>query len=279
MGVTIAELLKAANITDEVIAGLPKDVVTAITGYVSDADTKLANATTEAERAAELNRQTKLDRDEIDNYVQSYGQSLTETASIKAKNDALMSYLNSLKTQGFDIKIPGVEEAAPTAKPAVPGSPAIGGNVDENKILGKVGDVLSQFLDANNEHIRLYGSPIPDPSTQLGEEATRARKRLGEYIAEKYKFADKQAEVKTKAFQKTVDDAVASKLAEEKRKTAEARGSNPNHREGETSRASLMPRVKQEDFAKANGNQSQRERRERMLGNIHRDVEAIRNSA
>jgi hypothetical protein len=62
-------------------------------------------------------------------------------------------------------------------KPVVPGSPPIGGNaVDEGKILGKVGSVMSQWLDANNEHIRLYGVPIPDSfDLDCGRSQSRAQ--------------------------------------------------------------------------------------------------------
>lgn len=267
---TVQEILKAAGIGDEIAAGLPKEVVTALTGYVSEADTKLTTAQQEAEKAAELRRQAELDKKEVTDYVANYGAKLTESASLKANNEALVTYLKSLKDQGFDIVIP--TEANP--KPAVPGSPAIGANaVDESAILGKVGDVLSQWLDANNEHIRLYGTPLPEQSTALAMEAKNARKPIGQYIAEKYKFKDKQTERQQADFQKRVDEQVAAKLAEEKRKAAEAGGSNPNLRPGEPSRASLVTKIKSEDFHKSDGNVSARERRTRMLDRIHAEIQ------
>src|ERR1700726_4937254 len=178
---SVAEILKTAGITEEVAAGLPKEVVSALTGYVAEADTKLSTATQEAQKAEEARRQAELERVEINKYVEEYGNSLTKTASVEAENKALKTYLESLKGQGFEVNLPT------EAKPVVPGSPAIGGNaVDENKILGRVGSVLSQWLDANNEHIRLYGVPIPDNSTEVAEEAARARKPVGVYLAEKY---------------------------------------------------------------------------------------------
>jgi len=147
---TVQEILKAAGLGDEIAAGLPKEVVTALTGYVSEADTKLTTAQQEAEKAAELRRQAELDKNDVKTYVEQYGAKLTESASLEAKNKALVTYLQSLKDQGFDVTIP---EVTAGAKPVVPGSPAIGGNaVDETAILGKVGSVMSQWLDANNEH-------------------------------------------------------------------------------------------------------------------------------
>jgi len=269
---TVQEVLKAAGIGDEIAAGLPKEVVTALTGYVSEADTKLTTAQQEAEKAAELRRQAELDKKEITDYVANYGTKLTDTASLQAKYDATVTYLKSLKDQGFDVTIPDV---TPAAKPAVPGSPAVGGNaLDEGKILGKVGGFMSQWLDANNEHFRLYGVPIPDQSETVAEEARNARKPVGQYIAEKYKFKDKQTERQNAEFQKKVDEQVAAKLAEEKRKLAEAGGSNPNLRPGEPSRASLVTKIKSEDFHKSDGNVPARERNRRMLERIHADIAA-----
>jgi len=270
---TVQEILKAAGLGDEIAAGLPKEVVTALTGYVSEADTKLTAAQQAEVQAAEFRRQAELDKKEVTDYVANYGAKLTETASLEAKNKALVTYLQSLKDQGFDVTIPEVT-ATPGMKPAVPGSPAIGANaVDENAILGKVGTVMSQWLDANNEHIRLYGTPIPEPSTTLADEARNARKPIGQYIAEKYKFKDKQTERQQADFQKKVDDQVAAKLAEEKRKLAEAAGSNPNLRPGEPSRASLVTKIKSEDFHKSDGNVPARERNRRMLDRIHAEIQ------
>lgn len=274
---TLAELLKSANIAEDVIAGLPKEVSTTLEGYVSEADTKLQSATTEAEKAEEARRQAELERQEINQYVEKYGTSLTQMADVQAKYDATLAYLKTLKAQGFDIKFPGVEEGA---KPVVPGSPAMGANaVDENKILGRVGDVMGQYLDANNEHIRLFGVPLPDSSLALGEEAARARKPIGVYIAEKYKFKERQTTKEQEAFQKRVDDAVKLRLDEALRAEAEKRGSNPNLRPGESSRSSFVPKIKGEEFHKSDGNVPTRERHQRLLQKVHADVEAARANA
>jgi hypothetical protein len=145
--------------------------------------------------------------------------------------------------------------------------------------MGRVGNVMSQWLDANNEHIRLYGVPIPDPSTNIAEEASRARKSVGEYIAEKYKFRERQTAKEAEVFQKKVDDAVKVKVDEQLRIDAEKRGSNPNLRAGESSRSSFVPKIKGEDFHKSDGNVPVRERQRRLLENLHKDVEQIRGAA
>jgi hypothetical protein len=268
---TVAEVLKSAGIADDVAAGLAPDVVKALTGFVTDADAKLSTAAQEAEKATELRRQAELDKNEVRDYVEKYGTSLTEMASVEAKNKALVTYLESLKEQGFDIKLPEVV----AAKPVVPGSPANGGNaLDEGKILGRVGDVMGQYLDANNEHIRLFGVPLPDSSLLLGEEAARARKPIGQYIAEKYKFKDRQTAREQESFDKRVADAVKQQVEAERQKDAEARGSNPALRAGETSRNSFVPKIKSDEFHKSDGNMPVRERHRRMLDRIHQDRQA-----
>lgn len=274
---SVAEVLKSAGITDEVASGLPKEVVAALGGYVAEADVKLSTAAQESSKAEEARRQAELERKEIDAYVKKYELSLNEQGSLEAKNKALTAYVESLKSQGFDVKIPGVDEGA---KPVVPGSPAIGGNaVDEGKILGRVGNVMSQWLDANNEHIRLYGTPIPDPSTNIAEEAARARKSVGEYIAEKYQFKARQSAKEKEVYDARVAADVKAKVDETLRAEAEKRGSNPNLRPGESSRSSFVPKIKGEEFHKSDGNLPTRERHKRLLENLHKDVEQIRSVA
>lgn len=273
----VAELLKASGLTDDVIAGLPKEVSATLDRYASEADTKLSTAAQKAADAEEARRQAELERKEIDAYVTKYETSLNEQGSLQAKYDAALAYVESLKGQGFDVKLPGAD---PAAKPVVPGSPAIGGNaVDEGKILGRVGNVMSQWLDANNEHIRLYGVPVPDSSTNIAEEASRARKPVGEFMAEKYKFSDKRKEKEQADYQARVDRDVKAKVDETLRVEAEKRGSNPNLRNGESSRSSFVPKIKGDEFHKSDGNVPKRERERRLLDNLHKDIEQIRSVA
>jgi hypothetical protein len=138
---------------------------------------------------------------------------------------------------------------------------------------------MSQWLDANNEHIRLYGTPIPDPSTNIAEEAARARKPVGEYIAEKYKFRERQGAKEKEVYDARVAADVKTKVDETLRVEAEKRGSNPNLRPGESSRASHVAPIKSEEFHKSDGNVPRRERERRLLENLHKDVEQIRSVA
>jgi hypothetical protein len=277
---TVQEILKTSGLIDEVIAGLPKEAVAAFGGILTDAETKVQTAAQQASEAAELRRQAELDRKDIQKYVDDYSLSLNKQGSLQAKYDAVVAYVDSLKAQGFDVKLPVDVAPSSEKKPVVPGSPAIGGNaVDEGKILGRVGNVMSQWLDANNEHIRLYGVPVPDPSTNIAEEAARARKPVGEYMAEKYKFRERQAAKEKESYDARVAADVKAKVDEQLRVEAEKRGSNPNLRAGESSRASHVPKLKTEEFHKGDGFQPKRQRESRMLENLHKDLEAIHSAA
>lgn len=272
---TLAEVLKAANVKDEVIAGLPPDVVAAVTGFVSQADTTLQTAAQKETEAREALRLAQLQDKDTKDYVANYGIALTEVGSAKAEAEALRTYLKSLKDQGFDVQIPA-------ATAAVPGSPAMGGNVDvkqlTSQIRGEVGAVFSSYIDANNEHIRLYGYPIPDNSTNIAAQATQARKPVGQFIAEKYNFEGKRKEKADADYQARVDADVKKKVDAERQKDAERLASNPNLRAGEPSRSSVLP-IKHDQFQEASGNIPRRERTQRMLQNIHKEVAAIRQTA
>lgn len=274
---TVAELLRSKNITVEVINGLPKDVISHLEGYVTEADTRLQTATSEATKAEEARRQAELERKEIDDYVNNYGTSLTKMSGVEAKNKALVTYLKEIKAKGFEVPDELIVEAPGGPRAVVPGSPAVGENaVDEKKILGRVGGFLGQWLDANNEHIRLFGTPIPDSSEEIGEAAGRARKPVSQYVAEKYGFAAKKKEMADAEQKKLLDAARAEGKAESDREHAERGGSNPNLRAGESSRQPFITKIKSDDFHKSDGPATHRERMNRLREKIHADVATAR---
>lgn len=264
---TVAELLKSKGIADEVAAGLPKEVVAAFTGYVSEADTKYQGATSAAAEAAESLRQAELERKEIGEYVEKSITSITANSALEAREAALNAGIAKMKEKGFDMT--GVIPE-PAAKPAVPGSPAIGGNVDAVRNLASA---TAQFLDANNEHIRLYGEPLPDSAESLSVEAARARKPIGEFIGEKYKFGERKTAKAAEARQKEIDKEVNAKVTEMRKADAEARG-NPNLRPGEASRNSFVKKIQSDEFHKSDGHVPKGMRHQRMLGKIHQEIEA-----
>lgn len=270
---TVEELLKSQGITEEVIKGLPKEVVGALSTYHTEAESKLTTAQQKESEAAELRRQAELEKEEVKTYVEQYGTDLTKMGSKDAKLAAYDAYLQKLKEQGFEVPADLLSKEIPVTKPNTSTS-----NFDPDKFRGEVGSVMSQFLDANNEYFRLYGSPLPESSTSLAEEAARARKPIRQYIAERYKFEEKKQE-KIAADAKAREDQIRKdERALVEREFSERSGQNPNLRPGETSRNSFVPKIKSEDFHTADGNVPQRTRHNRLLDKIHAEVRELQSA-
>jgi hypothetical protein len=180
-------------------------------------------------------------------------------------------YLESLKAQGFDVKLPD----APA--PAVPGSPAIGGNVANiEKFQSEVTGAVSQLMDFNDaasEYQRLTGQLLPESSKALAKQAQEARKPLGQFIAEKFNF-DKIRQDKSAADEKAKLDA-ARKEGEDAaaRKFAEKYGSNPMTAQGRPSSNGYVQKINHEEFEKSSGNQPRNVRLKRMIDSIHKDIQ------
>lgn len=267
---SIAELLAAANVKDEVIKGLPAEVVTVIEGHLTSA----ANSLTEANRLKALADQGQK---EIDEYVVKYGEDLNALASARAQVAGYEAALGKLKADGINIP---VFPSPAGGQPVVPGSPAMGGNapVDANQIFRTSAAFAAQGIDASNEYLRLFGSPMPDTIESLATEAQANRMTPAKWAEHKYKFAEKRETKSKEEEQKKLDSYATQKVEEDRRKRAEASGSNPNLVQGGTSRNSVVRKVNPEDFHKADGFQTARERKTRLLQNIHRDVEAARSA-
>ncbi len=267
----LADVLKQAGVKDEVLAGLPPEVVSAADGYVAQAESTLADA-------QEQLRQAGLTKAEIDQYVETYGTNLDRLTTLQAEKASMQAYLNSLKEAGTIAEIPQFGTPAnPAAQPAVPGSPARGANVaDVDKFKGEFNGVVTQlnsFEDARDEYFLLTGKPIPEKRADLIRQASQARKPLGEFIAEKYKFneikqqkADAELQAKLDAARKEGETAASKKFAEE-------RGSNPFTASGQPSNQPYVKKINHEEFVSSSGNQPRNVRLNRMLENIHKDLQ------
>jgi len=275
---SLAEILKQAGVEEEVISQLPPKVVEIATGYVSSAESKLTEAQKAEENAREQLRIAGLERKEIDDYVAKYGADLTQLASLRADNEALQTYVKGLEKEGFKASIPALT-AQPSPTAAVPGSPAIGGNAtfDPKKFSDNVATFIAQSFDVNNEYQRLFGGPMPDSIETIAAEAQQARMSPREYAAKKYGFEQKKQERAAAEEQKKLEAAKTQAVEEFKRKQAEEMGSNPGLVRGQVSRNSVAPKIAKEEFHKSDGFVPARERRSRLLNNIHRDVAATRN--
>lgn len=264
---TVTELLKSANITDEVIASLPKEVASAFETHLATADNNLRTATEKEAAATEAFRLVGLEKAEVKEYVEKHGSNLTALANTNAENKALRAYLEGLKEQGFNIEIPksGAAEPAKGANPVT---------FDPTAFSNQVGTVMAEVFNANNEYQRLYGQPFPDDLNAVAAEAKLARKAPYQFIAEKYKFAEKREEQATAKTKEREDSIRKEEREKVEREQAERYGSNPNLRAGEMSRNSLVPKIKSDEFQKASGNMPTKQRQSRLLDNLHKDLAA-----
>lgn len=134
------------------------------------------------------------------------------------------------------------ETAPPAAEPPrAPGSPNADGlsRADFDNFRGAQSRTIIAVNDLNADHFRLFGSPLPDTQGLVDEVArqhTLGNKAftLKQAWETKHNVAAKREEI-TKAEQLKHDDGIR---AEERKKIAEAGGSNPNVRSGVQSRFS-----------------------------------------
>lgn len=274
----LADVLKQAGVKDEVLAGLPPEVVSAADGYVAAAETTLAQAQQAEATAREELRQAGLTKSEIDQYVETYGANLDRLTTLQAEKASMQAFLNSLKENGTINEVPQFGAPAPSgAQPAVPGSPARGANVaDVDKFKGEFNSVVSQlnsFEDARDEYFNLTGKPIPEKRADLIRQASQARKPLGEFIAEKYKFAEMHQQKADAELQQKLDAARKEGETAATKKFAEERGSNPFTASGQPSNQPFVKKINHEEFVGASGNQPRNVRLNRMLENIHKDLQ------
>jgi hypothetical protein len=160
--------------------------------------------------------------------------------SIRAQGDLAATRAKLAKAQEYGI----VPEDAPNPAaepPRAPGSPNVDSlsRADFDNFRGAQSRTIIAVNDLNADHFRLFGSPLPDTQGLVDEVArqhTLGNKAftLKQAWETKHNVAAKREEI-TKAEQLKHDDGIR---AEERKKIAEAGGSNPNVRSGVQSRFS-----------------------------------------
>lgn len=158
--------------------------------------------------------------------------------SIRAQGDLAATRAKLEKAKEYGI-VP--EDPAPVDPPRAPGSPNADGlsRADFDNFRGAQSRTIIAVNDLNADHFRLFGSPLPDTQGLVDEVArqhTLGNKAftLKQAWETKHNVAAKREEI-TKAEQLKHDDGIR---AEERKKIAEAGGSNPNVRSGVQSRFS-----------------------------------------
>jgi hypothetical protein len=227
---TVAEILKESGLTDEQIKAITSDekVVTGFTKVISTA----AQEREEAERVKRA--QEHQFTNEIAPALDSWAN---KEANLTAERDYYKTMLQKATTGGFVADAPPFTPANPNpAAPTrdnggrfvpgantVPGSPAYLTKQDAYQM-------VSSTTWAVNEHLRLFGAPLPDDLETLNKEAVEAHMPFRQYVEKKYDFPGKKKAIQEKA-QKEHDDGIRKEVEDKLNKEwSEKVGNNPNVR-------------------------------------------------
>lgn len=239
------DILKSNGYTDEQITSIAEalgsnaDAVKTFEEGLASAAEKLQAAQTKLDEANSKQQQVQQwwEQDATKQINDAYSR----VATAEARSAFYQKQVESARESGFlpaDAPAPAVPpEAQPTratdgrfvanANP-VPGSPAYMTQEQGWK-------ALASATWAMNEHMRLYGQPMPENVEDLVEQATRARRDFRDYVSEKYKYPQRREEIQMAA-QKAHDDKITTEALDRyKKEQAERNGSNPDLRPGVTS--------------------------------------------
>lgn len=145
----------------------------------------------------------------------------SETARYKA-------YLTSLKSQGYDVPDDLVKKGNdPTTTTSA--NPDYLTRDDLNKGLRATAPSLVTLTSLSNQYADLYGKPYVDIDADF-EEASKAGKQFRNFVAEKYKFADKKKERDVAAEQARINGMVAEQMKAKEAELAAKYGGNDNLR-------------------------------------------------
>lgn len=298
---TVQEILKQSGLSDEQIAALDAKAISAFGGLLTTAEQKEAAARqaaekAEQERVAAQQAQQKIEqetaaakaaqeaaeiaqRSNAKFYDETIAPALnnwgTEKANLEAQTAFYRAQNEAARAAGFvPAEAPGFQAQpvapgqtnqprdaqgryVPNAPGGTPGSPTF----TLEAIDQRLGSGISNVGWAIQEYQRLTGQFLPDSFDKLVEEANNARLPFRDYVARKYDFAGKQAEIVRKTAEehdaKVRAEAVApyeTKLAEaakaaeealkkKDREWAEKIGSNPDVRLAQPSRFADVARA------------------------------------
>ena len=238
MPATVEEILKQSGLTEEQIKALDTKIMSGFSSVLTTAAS--------AQDAAELAKRTMEDRisTEINPALDKWA---TEQANLEAQVAFYKKQNEMARAGGFVPQdAPGyTAPAADTTRDAsgryvaggnpVPGSPQFVENVNRAVISG-----ISTTTWAINQHLRLFGTPLPDDVETLVKESADNHMDFRAYVGKKYNFDGKQKELKEKA-EKEHDDAIRKdQRALDQKEFTERSGSNPDLRGAEGSQFSTI---------------------------------------
>jgi hypothetical protein len=233
---TVKEILLQTGISEDDISKMDAKLMQGFESVLATSSSAQAAAEAAQAAAAEEKRQLKYMFDnEINPGLLSWG-------SEKSVYDARLQYMEKLlegaKANGFIAgEFPaGIKTTvqADTARGS-DGKYVAGGNPVPGSPGFDPGQIITAVSNANwlsSEHLRLYGTPMPDDFESLLKESTAQRMSIKDYADRKYKFSEKRQEMTVLA-QKKHDDGIVKETEDRLRKEyAERFSSNPNIRQG-----------------------------------------------
>ncbi len=149
----------------------------------------------------------------------------------------------------------------------VPGSPAF----NPEQFREGVGAYVGTMQDLQWKYQSLFGSPMPDPPTQIVREAREQRLDPITYAAKKYNFQAKEQEVAA-AKQKEYEERIKKDAIAERDKYWAERGANPALRPAEQSGFSQVHKAVQAGTRPDPTMQTEAQRRATTAEMIQRDI-------
>lgn len=235
---TVAEILKATGMSDAEITAIDARVLSGVTQVLTTAQ--------QDREAAELAQRAQREMwdQKVAPALDAWGN---EKVALESERNFYKTQAEGAKSAGFIAKdAPGY--VAPTADPnagrggdgrfvpnagVVPGSPTF---MTKQEGLSAVGNA-TWFI---SEHMRLIGGAPPDDLETLAVEAERNKLPFREYVAKKYNFEGKKAEISEKAQKEHDDRIITETIAARDKHWAERSGNNPAVREGAPSQFSTL---------------------------------------
>lgn len=264
---TVEEILRQTGLSEEQIKALDAQAMHGFTNVLNTAEAARADAQ-EAER-----RYKHLYETEIVPALNNWG---SEKATLAAERDFYKAQNEGARTAGFiPREVPGFTPQ--TTEPprdangryvadanTVPGSPAL-----------QMRDVMTGISNAQwamNEHLRLYGQPMPDDFEALLSESSSKMLPFRDYVTQKYKFEDKRKEIadnKAKEHEASIRKDERQKIEKE---YAERGGQNPNLRPASASHYATVRKAVQSGAVKDPVKISAEERRRQTRDMIAQDL-------
>jgi hypothetical protein len=228
---TLKELAAELGI-DAATLEAKKDVVTKWDGYFADAERKASEGSRAAEEAQRKFAEAQALQAAIDENIAKFGINDATVAQLQASNAAMKAAMDELKKSGINVALPDIPTpAAPAAK-----DPA----KELQDILTRGFSQIGQTFNAINRYQRVFGKPLPEDPTMIGDKAAAMRMSVNDYMEHTYKISDeekRQAETARADHDRKIAEEAVAKYKEEHPITA----GHPELNGGMPSNFSRMP--------------------------------------